>query len=946
MLKDAEDLTPQDSQALPSRSGREKAVDTEMSTIEAARGDETNLPAWAAAIKPYVLLGKIGEGGFSEIWEAVQVELQRIVAIKRLKTKKKDSGKSRAVSERRLRMFQQEAIVSAHLEHPNILPVYTLEQDAQGVPFLVMKRIKGEPWSMVIERELLLLAPDEFLRKHLAILASVGRAVAYAHSKGIIHRDLKPSQVMLGSYGEVLLMDWGLAMAYPRRCGDAEAPEWLRDPTALVNNPINPAGTPSYMAPEQTLSTTSRLGPWTDVYLLGGILYKLLSGMPPHLAESGSETFKLAQDGLVIPVEEVAKDRPVPPQLAKLAMTALEYDPEKRVPNVESFLDALEEYLTGADRKRESTRLTVQVQERLSAGATSYDTLAECINSLERALVLWSDNVDAQKLHVEVLQRYVERALANRDLRLARLQAERLPPSAIREMLLKQIQELEEEQRRRDAELALAHARIRTERDRAEQLVEFLVGDLFVELRRIGRLPILSAVCEKAIAYFDGLDMEAEAEEAIITRLRALFNIADVHLARGANDLAQAVCKRALDLSQSQLAKAPSSREYRLFAAKAWLRLGKIAYHRGDYTSAKNAFQLAQENVFMLGREGYSPELEALLAEIYHNFGVAHWRVGELEQALELHIEAETIMARLTRQHTTRQDYAALRAAILATLSNVYRDIGLFDFAADVLQECVRLRQRLVTLDQGDVTRRSDLTWARNNLALLHLIQGKQMLARELFLQSVEDSRELIKLDSENLQYIRDLGFALSLAGEVEYIRNALPDAEKLLREANVVAQEIARRDSQSLHAQCGVARTHVQLGEVLFARGEKEGWHFHLSQGKKLAAEILAQSPGNPTAIKTWVRAQLLLILTSRVSSEERETLLAQVEDSLKKLKTSADELDRLDNEAALALARGDKTGAAAVIEKLAARHWLAPALRVLAGRLGIEIVTPSSES
>ncbi|MCX7625960.1 MAG: protein kinase [Candidatus Sumerlaeaceae bacterium] len=904
-------------------------VDTEASTMERST-DYVPMPAtWPGEISGYVLTQKIAEGGFSEIWEALQVELGRIVAIKRLKVRPDKSGKPLPISPRHIVMFEQEAFVAAHLEHPSILPVYALHRDAEGLPMLVMKRVRGEPWSDVIARDFDALPPAAFLRKHIPILAAVARAVAYAHAEGIVHRDLKPSQVMIGPFGEVLLMDWGLAMAYPCRVDDPDAPEWLRDPNALVNRPLNPAGTPSYMAPEQTESLTHRLGPWTDVYLLGGILYRLLTGFPPHCGRDGSETFKLAQAGVVEDIRVVAPDRNVPAELAELALKALEPEIERRLPSAEEFLRALEEHLVGANKQRESVLLAVRARDRLKAPSLGYETLAEVLTTLERALVLWPDNQEARKWHMQALEKYARLAIENRDLKLARLQAERLPFSDIRTSLLTHIAELEEKQLQRERELAQANERVRQERNRAEQLVGHLVGDLYRQLRRVGRIDVLSHLCELALGYLEKLDMENEEPAVVASRVRAYLNIADVHMARGMLQQAAQALNRVLGIVQKQLDAASDSDLWSCFHAQIWRRLGEIAYHRGDYQRAKEAFECGCEAIKgVLLPEEMFVEHEVELVRLIYGLGLVNWRIKNLDTALSFHMEADALATRLSRKAPHEVEYLALRGTVLATLGNVYRDLGDYDFAISVTREALQIRERIIRLDPGDLSQRGHLLWVRNNLGLLYLVRGQQEEAKALFLSNCADARELIKSDPTNIQHVRDLGFAASLAGEIAYLQGDLKLARELVTEANIVSAEIARREEQSLYAQCGLARTQAQLGEVYLAQGHTREALMCLRTAAKHAGEILEVAPLNPTGIKTWVRAALLRLL-AKDEVEDKAVLLEHVKTRLSQLTSPSDELDRLDNEAALALVEGESQRATALLQQLRARHWLAPVLQ-----------------
>src|SRR5690606_35472163 len=151
------------------------------------------------------------------------------------------------------------------------------------------KLVRGVPWNAQIaaDRNSVDFSLELFLAKHLGILSDVCNAVAYAHAKGIIHRDLKPQQVMVGDFGEVFLMDWGLAVSI-----DGKVEVARREGTAkhrTLATAISRCGSPAYMAPEQTEESTANLGTHTDIYLLGAIMFELVAGKPPHYAKTAMD---------------------------------------------------------------------------------------------------------------------------------------------------------------------------------------------------------------------------------------------------------------------------------------------------------------------------------------------------------------------------------------------------------------------------------------------------------------------------------------------------------------------------------------------------------------------------------------------------------------------------------------------------------------------------------
>jgi serine/threonine protein kinase len=401
---------------------------------------------------PYVVYRRIGGGGFGDVFEGVQPNLNRIVAIKRLRDASaapEDSLGRFEISNEVVESFLAEASIAATLDHPNIVPVYSLELDEDGLPALAMKLVRGTQWYQLIDRDRGNMPYEDFIERHLQILIPVCQAVAFAHSRGIVHRDLKPSQVVVGEFGEVLLLDWGLAVIYDRATVDSEKPDAAYPclgPT--VDSAGSPAGTPAFMAPEQTDHDARLICPATDVYLLGGILYYLITGAYPHPGPGRGETFRQARFGYVPEPQEAAPNKPIDPELAKLAMDAMQIHIPKRIQTADEFLARVRAHLTGASRRRESDRLAREAQEVLDGAGASYTRLNECHELVRRAEGLWPANTTAIRLRQRALAQHVSAALAANDLALARLQAEQMAESPERTQLLGAVEQGELRARR------------------------------------------------------------------------------------------------------------------------------------------------------------------------------------------------------------------------------------------------------------------------------------------------------------------------------------------------------------------------------------------------------------------------------------------------------------------------------------------------------------------
>jgi serine/threonine protein kinase len=256
-------------------------------------------------------------GGLGEVLVAEDTELHRPIALKRLQAHRADDADSR-------RRFLLEAQITGRLEHPGVVPVYGLVQDADGQPCYAMRYIEGESLKEAIERfhatEQGGGGPRERRlgwRQLLTRFAAVCHTVAYAHSRGIVHRDLKPANIMLGKYGETLVVDWGLAKAATGGSTDgAGVAEKLvvgsGDPGEPGTQLGQVAGTPAYMSPEQAAGRWDVVGPASDIYALGATLYALLTGRAPYQGRQVGEVVARVQRGDFPPLRSVQPATPRP----------------------------------------------------------------------------------------------------------------------------------------------------------------------------------------------------------------------------------------------------------------------------------------------------------------------------------------------------------------------------------------------------------------------------------------------------------------------------------------------------------------------------------------------------------------------------------------------------------------------------------------------------------
>ncbi|MCD8140100.1 MAG: SUMF1/EgtB/PvdO family nonheme iron enzyme [Planctomycetaceae bacterium] len=332
----------------------------------------------------FVLGEELGRGGMGVIYAARQGSLDRVVAVKMI------APEIAGMTGARQKIIS-EALITGELDHPNIIPIYDLSRTERDEIFYAMKVVNGTHWADRLA--------TSTLRENLGILQRVADAVAFSHDKGIIHRDLKPGNVMLGDYGEVMLLDWGLAVSLD----PSSKAERLNHLTAL-------AGTPAYMAPEMALGETAKIGKATDIYLLGGILFEIVTGRRPHYGKDARSCLKKAARNAITPTPHMD-------DLLEVAYRAMATEPEDRYASVKEFQTAIEE----VEIHRESRALAARAGEYLAAAQRDdrYTDYSRAIISFEEAVNLWPENEYAKMGVVEAKKKSAASAFLKTDYDLA-----------------------------------------------------------------------------------------------------------------------------------------------------------------------------------------------------------------------------------------------------------------------------------------------------------------------------------------------------------------------------------------------------------------------------------------------------------------------------------------------------------------------------------------------
>lgn len=380
----------------------------------------------------YRVVRPINQGGYGEIYLCQDTVLNRPVAVKVLKAKHATAPESVA-------RFQEEARIASQLEHPGIPPVHELGELLDGRPYFCMKLIQGRDLADELKRR---TSPAEDLPRFLAIFQQICQTVAYVHrEKQVLHRDLKPLNVMVGAFGEVQVMDWGLGKALALDVAthpNGPSPDTARSVGAVEQTQQGVVrGTLAYMPPEQARAELSRQGKWSDVFSLGAMLCEILTGEPPYTIsatvapkQAKARLWEMAKRPELAPAWERLQKCGADDELIQLARSCLNAEPTRRPPDAQAVADAMAAYLEGVRerlRQAELARAKTEAKRRLQLGLVAVMLIGGAVVGWQRLSSETDRRVAAEKeASAEIELRHQAEALAEAERQKQQAERQRL----------------------------------------------------------------------------------------------------------------------------------------------------------------------------------------------------------------------------------------------------------------------------------------------------------------------------------------------------------------------------------------------------------------------------------------------------------------------------------------------------------------------------------------
>ncbi len=756
-------------------------------------------------------------GGLGEIYVARDQEVCRDVALKQICAEAADDP------DRRLR-FLFEAQITGGLEHPGIVPVYGLGTDSQGRPFYAMRFIRGDSLKDAIatfRAEVPNLDATSYnlrLRSLLGRFLDICNTIAYAHSRGVLHRDLKPDNVMLGPYGETLIIDWGLAKRSSEASRDPsavpEAPDGsstvptLSDEGIALTQAGRAMGTPAYMSPEQAAGRVEDLGPSTDIYALGAVLYAVLTGCSPVEGADVPEILDRVRRGSIeLPRSHCPR---VPRALAAIALKALALRPEDRYGSARTLAEDVERFLADepvtACRDPLLTRAWRWVRKHRTLAASVAASVL--IGSITLALAYAREAEYAESLTVanQLAESRLDLAMTSIEDYFTGVNEEALKggaiPESLRARLLEKPRAFYEQL---NAELAskpdpsererylLAQGRLLLGRileilgRNAESLREYreaqsgfeglvaefpanpiyrdglsqIRSNLGNVLQTLGQSGASSTSHRQAIAIAERLALEyPDVPTYRETLATTLSNY--VQATEGGNVESLAMIRRAVDLLRQLVADDPDVPEFRDRLVASLNNLGNVQDGLGRGIEALASYRDAIGLLERLRLEFPDvPRYREDLAIGFHNLGETQDDLGRFSEALASYRNAIEHWDALTMEFPDVPGYRDGLATSHNALGGVDESFGRLEEALVSYRRAVEL-QNMLTSDFPDVPEyRDDLAASLSNLGIASYNAGRPTEALALFRRGTK-LRDSLTIDFPDIPSYRD-GLATSL---------------------------------------------------------------------------------------------------------------------------------------------------------------------------------------
>lgn len=687
-------------------------------------------------------------GGLGRVSIALDEELNREIALKEILPAHADNTENRE-------RFVREAEITGALEHPGVVPVYSLGQFADGRPYYAMRFIRGMNLQMAIEdyhREADGSADSPIrFRGLVAKIIHVCQTMEYAHSRGVVHRDIKPGNIMLGDYGETLVVDWGLAKtldeeAFVTDVSTAPPVQASKRASSTSTQVGRVVGTPSYMSPEQAAGRLDALGPTSDIYSLGATLYQLITGKVPFRGKE-DEVLGNVQLGRFARPREVNPS--APRALEAICLKAMSRMPADRYQSAMEMADDLERFMADEPVKAYQEPLFGKIwrwtRNHKAIVISSAAALAVAVTVLSIGIVLVTAAYEREKFEKDRAESNFsiatkQRKLAERNFKLARNAVQDYFVTISEETLLKQhgMQDL----RQSLLQQALDYYQQFLDQRGEDPTLKREVAEAHY---LAGRITLTIASPAEAMEHFlaaaalqEKILEEKPDNSELISEMGDTYNfLGESHLRRADFEEAADYFEKSKDLRSKHAEAEPDDIEAARKLANSYMNLGLVSLFQGDFEQAIQPLQQAQmirvSQTEKLAEP--APKLKRDMGMGYFNLAAARQSLGDIQQAETQFLLAAKAFEELRVQDPENSDYQRKLAAAQRMLGDLFKAEDP-DKAADYYRES----QSVLKKARRDNPRLVDLA---DDLAGVHLNLGDLFVSQDKLeeaLKALEDS--------------------------------------------------------------------------------------------------------------------------------------------------------------------------------------------------------------